>query len=292
MKISFISTEYKRTMEPIICGRIISETPVAGTTLQLAMQKYFNQWQCCEIICRDDFWPSEQLLSIIFESRKNKLVKNNDNEIILKIIFNEKDSFSQIALDNDSLIITYPWDLLKINTLIISNKKNFIVNGIIREGVVIDGNVELGEGAVLLPGVYIEGNVLIGKNCKVGPNCYIRGNTSIGDNCHIGQAVEIKNSILMNNVSAGHLSYIGDSVIGEYTNFGAGTITANFRHDGKNHISAVDGVLTDTGLRKFGTVFGDNVHTGIHTSIFPGRKIWPDKATMPGDIVKKDIKPR
>jgi bifunctional UDP-N-acetylglucosamine pyrophosphorylase/glucosamine-1-phosphate N-acetyltransferase len=292
MKISFISTEYKRTMEPIICGRIISETPVAGTTLQLAMQKYFNQWQCCEIICRDDFWPSEQLLSIIFESRKNKLVKNNDNEIILKIIFNEKDSFSQIALDNDSLIITYPWDLLKINTLIISNKKNFIVNGIIREGVVIDGNVELGEGSVLLPGVYIEGNVLIGKNCKVGPNCYIRGNTSIGDNCHIGQAVEIKNSILMNNVSAGHLSYIGDSVIGEYTNFGAGTITANFRHDGKNHISAVDGVLTDTGLRKFGTVFGDNVHTGIHTSIFPGRKIWPDKATMPGDIVKKDIKPR
>jgi bifunctional UDP-N-acetylglucosamine pyrophosphorylase/glucosamine-1-phosphate N-acetyltransferase len=94
----------------------------------------------------------------------------------------------------------------------------------------------------------------------------------------------------MDKVSAGHLSYIGDSIICPLTNFGAGTITANFRHDGKNHRSAVDGQIMDTGRRKFGTIIGDHVHTGIHTSIFPGRKIWPGLATMPGDLVKKDLK--
>jgi len=292
MEISFIKTGYKKSMEPIVCGRNISETPVAGTELQIAQAEYLKIADSIELLCRDDFWPSDFLMSKICSGFLNIIVKDTDDEICLKVTYNQGKPYNELKIDSDSIVIKYPWDLLKINSFIISNKKCFKHNGIIRQGVVIDGSVELGKGSVILPGVYIEGNVLIGKNCKIGPNCYIRGNTSIGDNCHIGQAVEIKNSILMNNVSAGHLSYIGDSIIGENTNFGAGTITANFRHDGKNHISAVDGVLTDTGLRKFGTVFGDNVHTGIHTSIFPGRKIWPDMATMPGDIVKKDIKPR
>ena len=86
-----------------------------------------------------------------------------------------------------------------------------------------------------------------------------------------------------------HLSYVGDSVIGEGCNLGAGTIIANLRHDNANVKSAVKGKLIDTGRRKFGTVFGDNVHTGISTSIFPGRKLWPNTCTRPGQIVDKDI---
>jgi NDP-sugar pyrophosphorylase family protein len=93
----------------------------------------------------------------------------------------------------------------------------------------------------------------------------------------------------MNGSSLGHLSYCGDSIIGEKVNFGAGTITANLRHDGKNHRSFVDGKLIDTGRRKLGVVVGDNVHTGIHTSLYPGRKIWPNCETRPGEIVQRDI---
>jgi bifunctional UDP-N-acetylglucosamine pyrophosphorylase/glucosamine-1-phosphate N-acetyltransferase len=137
--------------------------------------------------------------------------------------------------------------------------------------------------------VFIEGHVVIGENCKVGPNCYIRGATSIGDGCHIGQAVEIKNSLILSNTSIGHLSYVGDSVVGKKVNFGAGTITSNFRHDGANHRSMVDGQLIDTGRRKFGTIIGDHVHTGIHTSIYPGRKIGTHGSTRPGDIVQYDL---
>jgi len=78
-------------------------------------------------------------------------------------------------------------------------------------------------------------------------------------------------------------------VICPLTNLGAGTITANLRHDGRNHSSSVAGELLDTGRRKLGVIIGDNVHTGIHTSIYPGRKIWPEKSTLPGEIVRKDI---
>ena len=93
----------------------------------------------------------------------------------------------------------------------------------------------------------------------------------------------------MANVGMGHLSYCGDSIVGKGTNFGAGTITANFRHDGQTHRSMVDGALVDTGRHKFGSIIGDDVHTGIHTSIYPGRKLWPHTSTRPGDVVQRDL---
>ena len=93
----------------------------------------------------------------------------------------------------------------------------------------------------------------------------------------------------MNGSKVPHLSYIGDSVIGENVNLGAGTITGNLRHDNADIKSMVKDKLIDSKRRKFGTIIGDNVHTGIHTSIYPGRKIWPGKGTSPGEIVKKDI---
>jgi bifunctional UDP-N-acetylglucosamine pyrophosphorylase/glucosamine-1-phosphate N-acetyltransferase len=153
----------------------------------------------------------------------------------------------------------------------------------------VDGRLQVGKGVKILPGVVIEGDVIIGDHCKIGPNCYIRGSTSIGDRCHVGQAVELKNSILLSGTNVGHLSYVGDSVLGEKVNFGAGTITSNLRHDGAAHRSLVEGRLTDTGRRKLGTIVGDGVHTGVHTSIYPGRKLWPKTTTLPGAIVAKDI---
>ena len=64
---------------------------------------------------------------------------------------------------------------------------------------------------------------------------------------------------------------------------------ANFRHDGKNHRSAIKGELVDTGRRKLGAIIADHVHTGINTSIYPGRKLWPHVETLPGAIVQRDI---
>lgn len=190
-----------------------------------------------------------------------------------------------------SFIIRHPWDLLRANELYVGTLTEDKVEGDVHQNAVIEGRVHIGKGTRILPGVFIEGNVVIGENCKIGPNCYLRGNTSIGDKCHIGQSVEIKNCLILSHTNVGHLSYVGDSVLGEKVNLGAGTTTSNLRHDGGNHRSMVDGVLVDTGRRKFGAIIGDGVHTGINTSIYPGRKLWPNTSTRPGEIVQRDVFP-
>jgi len=191
-----------------------------------------------------------------------------------------------------SFLIRYPWDILRANEQHVSSLLENSIEGEVHPAAVIEGIIHLGHGSSILPGVFIEGNVIIGANCKIGPNCYLRGNTSIGDGCHIGQSVEIKNCLILSKTNVGRLSYVGDSVLGERVNFGAGTTVSNLRHDGKNHHSMVGGVLVDTGRRKFGAIIGDGVHTGINTSIYPGRKLWPGTYTLPGEIVKHDILPQ
>ncbi len=184
--------------------------------------------------------------------------------------------------------ITYPWSLLEANAFLLS-KLSGEIKGEVEQGATLKGEVFVDEGTIVKAGAYIEGPVYIGKDCKVGPNCYIRPFTTLCDGSKVGNAVEIKNTILFDNASVGHLSYVGDSVLGYNVNFGAGTITANLRHDNLNIKTPLKGEMIDTGRRKLGTIIGDNVHTGINTSIYPGRKIWPDLGTLPGAIVTKDI---
>jgi acetyltransferase-like isoleucine patch superfamily enzyme len=187
-----------------------------------------------------------------------------------------------------SFPLIHPWDLLRLNEELTGALAADDLRGEVSPAAHVAGHLVLGDGSRILPGVYIEGNVIIGNHCKIGPNCYLRGNTTIGDHCHIGQAVEIKNCLIGSHTSVGHLSYAGDSVLGDGVNFGAGTITSNFRHDGKSHRSMVGGVLIATGRRKFGAIIGDGVHTGIHTAIYPGRKLDPKASTRPGAIVQHD----
>lgn len=193
------------------------------------------------------------------------------------------------SMAKSSFLIRHSWDLLKANERYVGGLTDPLIDGDVHPLAVIEGIVRIGEGSRLLPGVFIEGNVVIGRNCKIGPNCYLRGNTSIGDGCHVGNAVEIKNSILLSRANVGHLSYVGDSILGERVNFGAGTVTSNLRHDGANHRTMVGGELVDTGRRKFGTIVGDGVHTGIQTAIYPGRKLFPGTSTRPGAVVDRDL---
>ncbi len=177
--------------------------------------------------------------------------------------------------------IGFPWDLLRANSFFLSKIESRI-DGKVEEGAHLIGEVVIGEGSVIKSGSYIEGPVIIGKYCKIGPNCYIRPSTSIGDNCHIGAAVEVKNSIIMNGTKIPHLSYIGDSIVGEKCNFGAGTKIANLRLDDKNITVNVKNKVIDTRLRKFGAVVGDNVKTGINVTINVGTMIGDNVFIAPG----------
>ncbi|OGV35090.1 MAG: hypothetical protein A2020_15510 [Lentisphaerae bacterium GWF2_45_14] len=298
MEYRIIPTDSTPAMEPLTCLRPLLQCHAGGMTLENAFNKKLSSLDVSRapdavFTLKDHFWPSASMLLLAINSSKNTVIISKDGEKLAWVSEDGSEPIeaSEVLADDDCVIIDYPWDLLAINEEIINSIEYDEIEGVVKERVTIEGKVKLGKGSVILPGVYIEGNAVFGENCKIGPNCYIRGATSAGDKCHIGQAVEIKNSILMDNVSIGHLSYVGDSVMCSKVNFGAGTITANLRHDGKNHRSMVEGSLVDTGRRKLGVIIGDNVHTGIHTSFYPGRKMWPGFSTCPGEVVQQDIMP-
>lgn len=184
--------------------------------------------------------------------------------------------------------IGYPWHLIEVHEQLI-NYQEFKIEGEIEGNVRIKGRLSLGKGSVIKSGTYIEGDVIIGENTIIGPNAYLRGTTVIGNDCKICFVSEVKNSVIFNNSCLPHRNFVGDGVICNNVNLGGGTTVTNLRHDGKNVETMVKGNLVDTGRRKFSTVIGDNVSTGGSTIIYPGRKIWPDKTTLPGEIVMKDI---
>lgn len=124
----------------------------------------------------------------------------------------------------------------------------------------------------------------------VGPNCYIRKYSSIGKNCKVGQAVEIKNSIVMNSSFVSHLAYVGDTIIGRNCNVGGGTIFANLRLDDKNVKVEVNGTRVDSGRRKLGAIVGDNVKFGTRVTVMPGKRIWPNLMIPACHTVDEDMK--
>jgi bifunctional UDP-N-acetylglucosamine pyrophosphorylase/glucosamine-1-phosphate N-acetyltransferase len=157
--------------------------------------------------------------------------------------------------------------------------------------VVINGTIIVGKGTVIRSGTYIEGPVVIGVDSKIGPNCYIRPYTTIGNHCHVGNACEVKNSIVMDHSNVPHLNYVGDSVIGQNCNLGAGTTVANLRLDKKNVTVVLNGKNIDTKRKKLGAIIGDNVQTGINATINIGSMIGNDVYIGPGGFVKKEVTP-
>ena len=203
----------------------------------------------------------------------------------LKILMEQKPGLHYTEIKS-WVDLSYPWDILRANEAMMPAMKGENL-GEIEANVVIKGSVAIGKNTLVKSGSYIEGPVIIGEDCRIGPNCYIRPCTAIGNDCHIGAAVEIKNSVIMNHTAVPHLNYIGDSVIGEGCNFGAGTKVANLRLDKKN--IRVNGL--DTGRQKLGAVIGDNVQTGINTSINVGTVIGSGTFIGPGAVVKGNILP-
>jgi bifunctional UDP-N-acetylglucosamine pyrophosphorylase/glucosamine-1-phosphate N-acetyltransferase len=173
-----------------------------------------------------------------------------------------------------SLDISHPWDLLALNVRLLEGLRPS-VQGTVEKGATLLGPVEVGPGSRVRAGAYIEGPVLIGRDCDIGPNCHVRASTSLGNGVRIGNGVEVKNSLIFGNTHIGHLSYVGDSVVGENCNFGAGTVTANLRLDEGPVPVLRDGKRFDTGLRKLGAILGDGVHTGIHCSLNVGTVVGP-----------------
>jgi bifunctional UDP-N-acetylglucosamine pyrophosphorylase/glucosamine-1-phosphate N-acetyltransferase len=96
----------------------------------------------------------------------------------------------------------------------------------------------------------------------------------------------------MDRTNVPHNNYVGDSILGQECNLGAGTKVANLRLDGKNIIAILKGRPIDTGLRKLGVIMGDEVKTGINSSIDPGTIMGQNSYLGPNALACGSIAPR
>jgi bifunctional UDP-N-acetylglucosamine pyrophosphorylase/glucosamine-1-phosphate N-acetyltransferase len=226
----------------------------------------------------------------IFEAiRKTSLSPRKEYEITdsIQLLINRGISIKGIKI-RDWIDLTFPWDLLQANEKLFKNLESK-VKGKVERFATLKGKVIIEEGSRIMSGSYIEGPTFIGKNCEIGPNCYIRPTTVLGDNCKVGNACDVKNSILMQNTKVPHQSYVGDSILGEGVNLGAGTKLANLKLDRTPIIARLNGKFVKTGLQKFGAIIGDGVQLGINAKINPGTSIGANSLIGPGAFVDGEI---
>ena len=184
-----------------------------------------------------------------------------------------------------------PWDLLAANEILMRGLKGR-VDGEVDRAATLAGEVVVEAGARVLCGAHVKGPTIIGRDSEVGPNCYVRPATTIGRGCKVGNGCEVKNSILMDGTHVPHQNYVGDSVLGERCNLGAGTKVANLRLDEETVKIPWKGQLLDTGLRKLGVIMGDDVKTGINASIDVGTIVGEETFIGPGAVARGTIAPR
>ncbi len=210
------------------------------------------------------------------------------------------DAISAMALVEDVTVVRAPdfwkdigrpWDLLDANRLVLDHEvtSRNTRGAEIHPSAIIRGPVLTMEGARIDAHAVIEGPAIIGESVEVGPHAYIRPYTILLEESKVGHASEVKGSILMEGSKAPHFNYVGDSIIGEHVNLGAGTITANLRFDKATIKMTVKGHRVDTGRRKLGTVMGGHSQTGINVSILPGIKIGSYALVYPGCVVWRDV---
>jgi len=209
-------------------------------------------------------------------------------DAISSMIKDNKTVYASEIPKNDWFDIRHPWDLLEANTWTLKRMEHKVL-GTVEEGAHLLGPVTVAKTARIRSGAYIEGPSFIDEGADVGPNCYIRPCTSIGRNTRIGNACEIKNSIIMDRTHMGHLSYMGDSIIGEHCNLAAGTLIANLRFDDGHVKMMVKNEVVDTGRRKLGVILGDEVKTGINALLMPGVKVGQNSWIGPNYMVQRDL---
>ena len=161
----------------------------------------------------------------------------------------------------------------KINEREIAKHQDRGVTFMAPEQTFVAPGVKIGKGTTIYPWCFIKSGVQIGMHCEIGPFAKLRRGTVIGDGSVIGSFVEVNRSHLGKKVLAKHLSYLGDAVIGDGSNIGAGTITANF--DGKN---------------KHQTTIGKNVMIGSNTVLVAPVRIPDGAKTGAGSVVIPKIK--
>ena len=189
--------------------------------------------------------------------------------------FFDLNEYQHKALFFDSRVV-YVWDVLKLLKEYLDQIIAPEIHGRVMQGAYLMGDkIFIGPGSEIEPGAYIKGPAYIGSNTQVRQGAYIRGDVLVGDRCVVGHTTEMKNAILLDGAHAAHFAYVGDSILGNRVNLGAGTKLANVKLDyARVKVNVADHTY-DTGLRKFGAILGDRVQVGCNAVLNPGTLLGP-----------------
>ncbi|MFI0435821.1 MAG: UDP-N-acetylglucosamine diphosphorylase [Parachlamydiaceae bacterium] len=169
----------------------------------------------------------------------------------------------------------FPWLVLQQLPFYFKTHPLGLIEGTISSSayLVNEKEISIGEGSIIEPGAYVQGPCIIGKHCIIRHGAYIRGLVLTGDHCVIGHDTEVKNAIFFDHAHAAHFAYIGDSILGNGVNLGAGTKCANLKLDKTAVNLHLLNERIPTHMRKLGAIIGDNSQIGCNTVSNPGTLI-------------------
>lgn len=204
----------------------------------------------------------------------NDKVALSSAEKILRKRINEHLMYSGVIITDPER--TYISDSVKIGK-----------DTVVMPGSVLEGETVIGDDCVIGPDTMLKDAVIgngteviktvgnsctVGENTHVGPFAYLRPDTNVGDGCRIGDFVELKNSNIGNGTKVSHLTYVGDSDVGERVNFGCGTVTVNY--DGSN---------------KYRTKIGNDVFVGCNSNLVAPVTLSDGAYTAAGSTITDDV---
>lgn len=163
---------------------------------------------------------------------------------------------------------------------------------VLMAGAVLSGSqIKIGKGVLIEAGAMVKSPAIIGDFSEVRQGAYMRGYCLIGKRCVVGHTTEVKHTIFLDDAKAGHFAYLGDSILGNNVNLGAGTKLANLRFTGGDvPIRTPEGILA-SGLRKFGAIMADQVQTGCNSVTNPGTLLGKKSMLLPNTTAPSGYHP-
>ena len=178
---------------------------------------------------------------------------------------------------------TYPWEaIMKISKEILKIGPCLSMDDYDKIG----DDIWVAKTANVSPTASINGPAIIGKDTEIRHCAFIRGSVIVGDGVVVGNSTELKNVILFNKVQVPHYNYVGDSILGYKAHMGAGSITSNVKSDGSLVEFKIDKQALKTGMKKFGSILGDNVEVGCNSVLNPGSIVGRQANIYPLSMVR------
>jgi len=220
-----------------------------------------------------------------FEGLSRPVIKDGEPVAKTLILFNGN------LLEADEFSIEYG-NVTKGGLKVSQEGKQLTGASVIMAGAILKGNrIKIGRGVLIEPGAYINSPTIIGDQSEVRHGAYMRGDCLVGRNCVVGHVTEVKHTIFLDGAKAGHFAYLGDSILGNQVNLGAGTKLANLRFIKGDVTIAIPGSVIKSGLRKLGAILGDYVQTGCNTVTNPGTLLGKKSMVTPNTTVPSGYHP-